>query len=96
MMMHMPWVLATLMGFLVVLVLGALVAVRVLARNLAAFNVEPDQQSGRPRPPAVVDARSAPSMDVRQPTCLPWGRVSGTKMNTLKLTCSTVGARKRC
>ena len=33
MMMHMPWVLATIMGFLVVLVLGALVAVRVLASS---------------------------------------------------------------
>ena len=33
MMMHMPWVLVTLMGFLVVLVLGALFAVRVLSGN---------------------------------------------------------------
>ena len=30
MMMHMPWVLVTLMAFLVVVVLGGLVAVRVL------------------------------------------------------------------
>lgn len=30
MMMHMAWVLVTLMGFLVVVVLGALVSVRVL------------------------------------------------------------------
>jgi hypothetical protein len=45
MMMHMPWVLVALMLFLVILMGGALVAVRVLAARVT----DPDKHEGETR-----------------------------------------------